>query len=196
MNDHHPTDDALVVAAKAGGQDGQRAFAALVSRYNGWLVGLLTSLLGRRAEAEDVAQEAFIRAFLAIGRFEVGQSVQAWLRVIATRLAYNRMRNAATRSRYVSAFGEQVEAETPPADRLASRELLSRTLSQLSYAHREIIVLHHVEELSLKAIAATLGVGLSAAKMRLSRARAEFVAHYNALLAEGEGDDPAADTDR
>lgn len=174
-----PSDTSLIEAAQQGGTAGQRAFSRLVVRHNAWLVGLLTNLLGHRGDAEDVAQDAFVRAFLAVDRFRLGESVQTWLRVIATRLAYNRMRNRATRGRYNSAFGDERRLERPQDDSVATRELLGRMLDAMSYPHREVLVLHHVEELSVKEIAATLQIGLSATKMRLSRARAEFVALYN-----------------
>lgn len=176
------SDDTLIAAARTRDAAGQRAFSSLVTRYQAWLIGFLTSLLGSRSDAEDVAQEAFVRAFLALPRFRAGSSFQAWLRVIATRLAYNRIRNNATRANYRTAFGSLQRLVSSNGDRVALREILSLTLEKLAYPYREVLILHHVEELSVKEVAATLAIGLSAAKMRLSRARAEFVETYNRAI--------------
>ncbi len=173
-------DSTLIAAAQRGGAKGRAAFGYLVSRYNGWMLGYATSLLGNRNDAEDVAQDAFVRAYLALKRFRTSESVQAWLRVIATRLAFNRIRNKNTRDKYRTAFASaQRLADGDNTNRLAAAGMLSATLEGLSYPYREILILHHVEELKVREIAVVLGIGLSAAKMRLKRARAEFIEAYN-----------------
>lgn len=174
--------------ARAGSGSSRRAFSELVTRHSPWLLGLLTRLLGSRSDAEDVAQETFVRAYLALDRFDVHEPLPPWLRVIATRLAYNRIRSSSTRTRYGDAFQAMREATAQPrADPVATRDSLHKALAQLSYPFREVLVLHHLEGLSVKEIAATLGIGLSAAKMRLKRARAQFVQIYN----QADRDDPA-----
>lgn len=177
------TDAELVRAAQQRGVDGQIAFERLVDRHQQWLVKLLAHLLGGRlSDAEDVAQEAFVRAFLAIGDCSRPDGFRAWLRVIARRLAFNHRRDAATRTRYHEAATSLDEGtERGGMARLEGRELLDRALSEISYAYREIMVLRFVEELSTKEVAAVLEIGESAAKMRLSRARAEFEQAYEKL---------------
>jgi len=59
------------------------------------------------------------------------------------------------------------------------------TLARLSYPYREILLLRHVEEMALEDIATVLDVGLSAAKMRLSRARKAFMEHYEEVTGNG-----------
>ena len=91
-------DAALVRCAAARGLPGQLAFEKLVDRHQHWLVRLLIHLLGSQSDAEDVAQEAFIRAFLAIEECGDGARFRGWLRVIARRLAFNYRRDARTRA--------------------------------------------------------------------------------------------------
>jgi len=176
------TDGELVRAAQKRDVAGQLAFEQLVDRHQQWLVKLLAHLLGSSSDAEDVAQEAFVRAFLAIGDCTRPDGFRAWLRVIARRLAFNHRRDAATRSKYhEAATSLEDKAERGDMGAVEGRELLERALSGISYAYREIMVLRFVEELSTKEVAAVLEIGESAAKMRLSRARAEFEREYEKL---------------
>ena len=172
-------DAALVKAAAGGGLAGQQAFEKLVDRHQAWLVRLLTHLLGSRSDAEDVAQDAFVRAFLAIGECGDGERFRGWLRVMARRLAFNHRRDARTRTRYeedgAAIAPERVEA---PSGSIEGREILMQVLGELSYPYREILVLRFVEELPINDIAEVLEIGESAAKMRLSRARGEFQQLY------------------
>lgn len=174
-----PDDAALVRQAAQRGLPGQLAFEALVDRHQQWLVRLLTHLLGNQSDAEDVAQDAFVRAFLAIESCGDGTRFRGWLRVIARRLAFNHRRDARARARYEEQSGVPVllTGETL-SGQLEGRDLLKRVLGELAYPYREIMVLRFVEELPLKEIADLLEIGESAAKMRLTRARAEFQRTY------------------
>ena len=162
----------LVRRFRAGGREGDEAYSELVVRYQARIVRLVGYLLGSSADAEDVAQEAFVRAFLARDSFSRGDEFGAFIRTIATRVAFNCRRDTATRQRY----HEQVPRPESPGgdDDAAARDLIERVLNGLSYAYREILVLRYVEELSLREIAGMLNLGESAAKMRLMRARTEF----------------------
>jgi len=182
------TDDAtLVRVAGKRGLAGQLAFEKLVDRHQQWLVRLLTHLLGSQSDAEDIAQEAFIRAFLAIESCGDGSRFRGWLRVLARRLAFNHRRDAKTRARYEERSGMLAAHNVAPmSGAVEGRDLLKQVLGVLAYPYREIMVLRFVEELPVKEIAGVLEIGESAAKMRLSRARAEFQRIY-----EKKGGDPS-----
>ncbi len=170
-------DDAeLVALARRRDEVGRAAFGALTARHQEWLVRLLHyDSLGDRRDAEDVAQEALVRAYLALERCPRGDGFRAWLRTIATRLALNHRRDARTRRRYHVAFGSDRDLSSRDVARaLGDRELVVHVLARMSCPFREILVLRHVEELSIKESAAQLDISVSAAKMRHSRARAEF----------------------
>lgn len=169
----------LLASARSGGAEGRKAFGELVGAHQSRLVRLVGHLLGREGGAEDVAQEAFLRAYLALDRYPLGVPFWPWIRVIATRLAHNARRDARTRSRYEDRAESR---QLRPASGLAEREVIEQVLGQLSYPHREILVLRHAEGLSLKELAAELDLGLSAAKMRLSRAHKECRAVHERLL--------------
>lgn len=168
-----PHDRELVKCAQAGGTSGRRAFGELVRRHLAWLVRLVTYFIGSRAEAEEVAQEVLLRAYTGLADFRGDASFRGWLRIIATRLSYNHTRSNAARRRRELDIGPML-AEPLPAPDLATREALLLVLGRLPYPYREILLLRHVEEMSIREIAETLEIGESAAKMRLSRARTAF----------------------
>ncbi len=172
-------DDELVETVRGGGEEGQEAYKELVKRHQAWLVRYLAYVLGSQAEAEDVAQEVYVKAWQKLATFRGESSFQTWLRSIATRLAYNRRRDRSTRARYEEEAGAELDLVfRPDGGDVDAREVLIVVLSALPYPYREILVLRHVEELEVSEIARALDVGLSAAKMRLKRAREAFWDRY------------------
>jgi RNA polymerase sigma-70 factor (ECF subfamily) len=173
----------LVGRFREGGKAGVEAYSELVARYQSQIVRMVGYLLGNSSDAEDVAQEAFVRAFTAKDSFAKGDNFGAWIRTIATRVAFNCRRENATRQRYQA---QAPTSDDPGYDRgVEARDLLTRALGKLSYAYREILVLRYVEELPLTEIAQMLNLGESAAKMRLLRARGEFWALQKGLSSRG-----------
>jgi len=164
----------LIRSFRSGGKSGDEAYSELVRRYQSNIVRLVGYLLGDSAEAEDVAQEAFVKAFMARDGFDRGDNFAAWIRTIATRVAFNCRRDSATRERYHAAFAEPSDGLHMAGDDAEVRDLLTNVLARLSYAYREILVLRYVEELSVAEIGEILELGESATKMRLLRAREEF----------------------
>ena len=171
-----PEELALIRRVQKGGPDGQAAFEVLVRLHQEWLVRYLCYVLRDMSAADDVAQEVLVKAYEHLPRFQATSNFRTWLRTIATRLAFNYRRDAGTRKRYE----ERVEVSALPSveGSMEARDSLLKILEQLPYPYREILVLRHVEELSIEEISAALGIGNSAAKMRLKRARASFLALY------------------
>jgi RNA polymerase sigma-70 factor, ECF subfamily len=167
------SDDELVELARANDARGLSAYEDLVRRHQGSVIRLATYLLSSDSDAEDVAQEGFLRAHANLSRFQTGTSFRAWLRTIITRLAFNLRRDHQTRAR-----GERLDDGEPATVPSSTRTAVEWTLAQLSYPYREVLILRFVEEMSLEEIAATLDIGLSAAKMRLARARQSFFDVY------------------
>lgn len=175
-----------VLKARRKGHPDDRAYEELVRRHQAWLLRLLTSLLHNQADAEDVGQEVFVRAFLALDTFRGDASFRSWLRTIATRTAFNWKRGRKTASHYEHAASEQravldSRSAAPPSGAIVAREVLTSLLEASPYPYKEILVLRYLEELSLKEIATTLDISLSAAKMRLKRARDDFETRHAQL---------------
>lgn len=185
------SDAELVEQARQGGPRGQEAYRTLVLRYQSWVLRFVTYLMGgREADAEDVTQEVFVRAYLALESYRGDASFTAWLRTIAMRTTFNYKRSAQNARKYedrAAAQAQVLESPAPPSERaLLAKEEVERVLSGLSWPYREILVLRYVEELDVEEIAEVLGIGLSAAKMRLKRARDAFRERAGGTPGHGE----------
>lgn len=170
----------------------QRAllYEELVRRHQGWVVRLLICLVGGRADAEDLAQEVFVKALVSLDQYRGEASFKGWLRTIATRAAFNWQRDRRTARRYedlaAQDMGSEWEVVTPnPGGALLAREALSSLLGGLAYPYREVLILRYVEELSVSEIAVSLDIGESAAKMRLKRAREQLEVMYQEMGGHG-----------
>ena len=137
------------------------------------------TLTANDADAEDVAQETFLRAFRGLGRFRGESSFKNWLYRIATNVARSHL---GKRVRQGSVWDRRVEAndavEHAPIDQTETaedsvirRDLLDRSLSALSDDLRMVLVLHDVEGLEYREIAAVLKVPIGTVMSRIFRAR-------------------------
>jgi RNA polymerase sigma-70 factor (ECF subfamily) len=134
------------------------------------LVGTLTLAAGNRAEAEEVVQEAFVRLLArwdAVRRYDDPES---WVRLVAFRLLSNRLRRARNAAAALLRV-RSAPAGSPPADDPV--DVLS-ALRSLPLAQREVVVLHHMLDLSVETIAHQLGISTGTVKSRLARARASL----------------------
>ena len=131
-------------------------------------------LCGDADEAEDIAQEAFIRAYHALGRFDETRPLRPWLLRITANLAHNRRRSAA---RYLAALHRLVQSE--PAAGMKIEEKTAQNLQQrglreavqgLPEDDRQIIYLRYFLDLSVEETAAAEGIAAGTVKSRLHRA--------------------------
>jgi RNA polymerase sigma-70 factor (ECF subfamily) len=159
--------------------------AAEIARHRDYLFGVAYRMLGSRQDAEDVLQEAFVRAERAGGDDVI--EPRAWLTRIVTRLALDELGTArARRERYVgpwlpeplvAARGNPDDSRTPadPADRVTLDEQLSlaflRVLESLSPAERAVYVLHEAFGVPLNEVAETVGRTPAACRQLAARAR-------------------------
>jgi RNA polymerase sigma-70 factor, ECF subfamily len=174
------TDEQLVALVRAQNLTSRLAYGELVRRHQQWLVRFLLFLLhGRNADAEDIAQDVFVKAYLAMNSFRGDSGFRGWLRTIARRSAFDHNRDRRTAARYEEAAWESASVidgtSRPPAVEVAAtRQLVGTLLLKLAYPYREILVLRYLEHLPVSEIAHSLDIGVSAAKMRLKRAREQF----------------------
>ena len=163
------TDAELVVRTRAGDPD---AFGTLVSRYYDACWRFAYHMLGERADAEDVIQDSFLRAYLAIGRYDERDQFRGWLFRILT----NQCRNALTsRGRRTRRFvQDEIALESAPAPPLGlatgvEDAAVVRALGQLDPLQREALLLKYAEGLEYGEMCAMTGAGESALKMRVKR---------------------------
>jgi RNA polymerase sigma-70 factor, ECF subfamily len=151
------------------------AFGDIVRRYQAQLVRLCSRYVGP-SDADDVAQEAFVRAFVNVRRFDASRPLAPWLLTIARRLCIDRLRQRAARPSSDSEPELLPTAPTAEAD-AHSRQmvaLLGKALTELPAGQREAIILFHVEELAYKDIASVLEVPLGTVMTWLHRGRASL----------------------
>ena len=149
-----------------------RAFTLLVDRHLQPCLRFATRMLGGRHDAEDVTQEALLRAYRALATYDPAGSFRTWLFAILV----NRCRTSLLqRSRYVRRVVTDEDAlqNAVSGDTAASTELrieIERALATLEPEQREAFLLKHVEQLGYEEMAAVTGAGVSALKMRVKRA--------------------------
>jgi RNA polymerase sigma-70 factor (ECF subfamily) len=163
----------LVARARTG--DGE-AIEALIRHFQDRVFSLALRLLGNRADAEDLTQEAFVRAIEALPTFRGEAGFFTWLYRIAVNLARDRFRAEAGQEK----TGPAGQTEPDPADlspspeRIAAGRLdlsrLEAALGRLSPASREAFLLRHVEGLDYETMSEILGVPPDTLKMRVHRA--------------------------
>ncbi len=163
--------------ARAGAGDVE-AFERLAGAHTDQLYTVVLRLLGDRGEAEDVVQEALLRAWRGIGRFQGRSLFFTWLYRIAVNEANRTLEKRSRRGRSIDVDDDSIilPAPTPdqPAHQVERRELrhaLDHAIAELSAPYRTALVLRDIEGLSTREAAEIVGVGEAALKSRLHQAR-------------------------
>ncbi len=160
---------------------GMRAFEALVNAFEPSVYRLCLNYIKNSADAEDLVQTIFLRVFHNIKNFKGDSSFKTWL----YRVSINQCNDLYKKKKRQKELREglqteEVQTSSPPeADNLELREQIEQGLEKLSPQEREVIVLRFYEGFKIQEIAETLGIQLSAAKMRLSRAIEHFKILYD-----------------
>lgn len=164
----------LVQQALAGDQE---AFAGLVRAYQAPVYNLAYRMLGTQAEAEEAAQETFVRIYRRLNTYDPQQKLSSWVLAIASHYCVDRLRRR--RVTLLPLEEAQVPAQTEAAREAPEARLLARErereiqglLAELPESYRVVLVLRYWQDLSYQEIAAMLATSESAVKARLHRAR-------------------------
>ena len=168
-----PLDEAeLVERARRGDLE---AWETLVRTYQGIAFRTAYVLAGNAADAEEAAQDGFVKAHRALGRFRRGAALKPWLLRIVANEARNRRRSAARRERLALSAAEARPGDAVPSPEAAllareSHERLLAAVERLSEKHRDAVACRYFLELSEEETAAALGIRKGTVKSRLSRA--------------------------
>lgn len=177
----------LVLRCQRTLPDDPRAFEQLVTHYKGMVFATAYRLMGDRQEAEDQAQEVFLKVYRGIKALDQPATFTGWIRRITVNtcldaLAKQKRRPATTP---LAPGTDDDEEESQYADprtltpeqasvRRELRHCLERALAELDTTGRAVITLRDIEDRPYQELAEMLGLGLSAVKMRIHRARLAF----------------------
>lgn len=168
------TDQQLVKACLDGRRD---AYEELVCRYQDSVFGLAVGMTRNREDAADMAQEAFIRAYVKLEQYNPDYSFKSWIMRICSNQTKNlfrkRMRRRKAEEDHLKEEAVVQSSDDPDFHHL--EEALARLPAKLGLPLR----LKHIEGMSYDEVADVLGIGVSAAKMRVSRARRQLAEILN-----------------
>lgn len=174
----HDTDRAAVAAVSAGDP---HAFRVLVDRHSRYVHRVAYRLTGNHSDAEDVTQEAFLKAYRQLGRFEARADFRTWLHRIAVNCAIDLVRSRKPRAGTEGVddldtmpAGDTPVTQPPAPDRqMLSTEIgdhVTAGLGRLTPLERAAFMLRHLEGRSIDEISASLGLKTEAAKHSVFRA--------------------------
>ena len=179
-------DEDIQVIQRICGGDVQ-AYEVLVRKYQGLIRGYCRGVVGNAADADDAAQEVFIKAYRGLGNFRAASSFSTWL----YRIAVNHCRDFLRRAMRVKteswealreSEGESLEARTAvPPDVLSpdsGTRQVREALDRLPENYREVLILREVQGLTYQELAESLNCSVDAVKARLKRARQELEAKF------------------
>ena len=171
----------------------QNAYADIVNLYQHKLYQICYRMLGNKQEAEDIAQEAFVRAYINLHSYDQKRKFSTWIYRIATNLCIDRIRKKKP-DYYLDAevagtdgldmYSQIAADEKLPEDVVAQMELQDRIqyeISRLPDKYRSVIVLKYIEELSLQEISDILDMPLGTVKTRIHRGREALRKQLNNL---------------
>ena len=173
-----PADDSVLIARAQRGD--AAAYEEIVLRYQQIAFRTAYVITGSSADAEDAAQEGFVKAYRALDRFRLGAEIRPWLLRIVANEARNRVRSSGRRQqlelRLTDGFRPGDAAPSPEAVAVAAdeRRRLLAMVNALSEEDRLVIASRYFMQLSGEETAATLGIPEGTVKSRLSRALARL----------------------
>jgi RNA polymerase sigma-70 factor (ECF subfamily) len=168
------------------------AFDALVQQYSSWVYNLAYRLTGNPDDAEDVAQEAFVRVFKAIRRYRRSAAFSTWLYRVVTNVCLDELKRRGRRPVPMSQSGDAdsdpPEAADPMADpaeiaeRRERQAVIQRAIASLPRQQRAVLVLCDVQGMSYEEAAEVLGAKVGTVKSRLNRARLALKARLEPVM--------------
>lgn len=176
-------DGALVARALTGDRE---AFDALFRRHSDHVYHIVHGVLGDNDLARDVTQDVFVQVYKSLPTFRRGAKFSTWLYRIAVNRAVDAARAVKRRrwAPFTPGIEHKPDPDGDPADGIDARDLADRTarvMQEVPPQHRDVLALRYYRELTTEEMADVLGCSVTAAKVRLHRARAKFRECYERL---------------
>jgi len=185
------SDESLAAEALKGNLD---AFEELVTRYQKTIVKIAYRMVGDRDEAEDIAQEVFLKVYNSIHHFDADKKFAPWIYRIAANTCISRLRRRkkVVLLNFEDSLTRQIEYQNTdyidPLERLQNeelRKLIMQTLLDLPESYRTVIVLRYQADLTNQEISESLGITKENVEVRIHRARKMLRALLISRLGEG-----------
>jgi len=173
LNQSVVSDEQLAAEARREGSDGL-AFVELLNRYRDRVWRICYRLLGNEHDAQDAAQEVFVRLFTSRHKFAGRSKYSTWVHGVAIRTCLMLRRGRGRRQRRVALAAEETLESSETSARPTTGDLsldLDRMLSNLSEEDRALLILKYGEDYNYDELAEIFNLSVSACKMRISRAR-------------------------
>ena len=146
-------------------------FETFVRRYQSMVFSVAARIVGNFADAEDISQEVFIKAFDRFGDLQQSKTAGGWLKTVATNLSINHLNRYRARWRFFSEQDDPPEIVVAPEAGTGRQEALELAIRKLPDAQRVPLVLFHFQEMSYDEIASKLGISLAKVKTDIHRGR-------------------------
>lgn len=167
----------LVERIRAGDQ---RAFAELIDQYKGMVLNLVARMSGKVENAEDLAQEVFVRVWRGLHNFRGDCKLSTWIYRIALNLAIAESKTARSRSQFLDIDDPTVERgphfveddDNPYGEEVRLKEQMLRLLPDMPEKHRTAVVLFYLKQLSYNEISEIMDVPVGTVKSYLFRGKA------------------------
>ena len=157
-------------------------FERLFSEYHRPILNYLYRLLGDLGQAEELAQDVFVKAYRSSEHLVEVANQRAWLYRVATNTAYDRLRRRKLVKWIPFLEGERMTTTDDHQDEVVARETVQQALSELPPKYRAPLVLYSVQGYSTREIAEMMGISEGAVKTRLFRARERFRQVYEGSI--------------
>jgi RNA polymerase sigma-70 factor (ECF subfamily) len=192
--DYSTTLDVQLVAASQSGD--MRAFEELVARHRDKIYARAFSMMRNEEDAIDLSQEAWVKAWQRLKQFQGDSSFATWMTRIVINLCLDQLRrHKRTRAESIEQLDEElggVERQMPviasnPTEGLERAELrkrIDKAMTQLSYEHRTVLILHEFEEMEYKQIAKVMNCSIGTVMSRLFYARRRLASLLQSLKKE------------
>ena len=181
-------DQELILQSKKGKM---KAFQKLVEKYKKPAYFIALGLVGNRDDAYDLSQEAFIRVYTNMGKFNPRYKFFSWFYAILSNLCKNHLRSRQVKENYLKNRGPETDTDNqktspPPPDVLLERDEMSKRLweeiQKLPYEFKEIIVLKHFQGLPYRRISEMLNIPMGSVMSRLYYARKKLKENLKDIL--------------
>lgn len=190
-------------------QRGQEsAFEELVRRHQHRVFALVSGILRRQEDVEDIAQQVFLKVYLSLRKFDQRAAFSTWLYKITVNECWDYLRKKKVRplvyeadlsEEQVSRLDGIVSAERVslnPNERAEVKQLLERMLDKLPEQDRQLLVLKEIEGFSVQELAEILNLNVNTVKVRLFRARGRILEGYRRRLGPGDKAGASSATNR